>query len=170
MTWSAPPQNLHPAAPFREFARRAAKRGHAESVRAAGVAALSAWCEERAVDLNQEFQVPSATDKFHVVWKDVRGDYMAIALVMFRFWVHLMNAFCGSGPSIDSFCAQCDCTYKVVANGYMVGVFRFPTYRRCSRQDASEKNRRWCKHMLPGIFMLNPNEDDDYYHIGFRWA
>ena len=159
-----------PGRAVQEACRRAAKRSRTDRVRAAGVAAFEAWCDERAVDINQEFQVPSATDKFHVVWKEVRGDYMAVALVMFRFWVHLMDAFRASGASVDGFCAQCDYTYKVVVNGYMLGVFGFPTYRRCNRPGASEKDRRWRKHMLPGIFMLNPNEDSDHYHIGFRWA
>ena len=113
-------------------------------------------------------------DKLSVLWHETRGDYVAMALAHFQLLELLLKTYMDSATSraeaIKSFVAQCDYTGEIVWQGYKLGIIGFPIYRRVRHCDAPRQDRRWRKLLIPGCFMINPWEDSDHYHIGFRWS
>ena len=130
---------------------------------------FTAWCEKRKVELGEHFRMPREPDRLWVVWYEIRGEYVAVALVNFKFIDTFLETWKESGMTLDGFVTQCDYTHTVIWRGYKLGLISLSTYKRARYEGACAKDRKWRPCALPGVYMLSAEEDSDHYKIGFRY-
>ena len=126
------------------------------------------WCDARKVELGENFRMPSEPDRLSVVWYEVRGEYVAVVLVNFKFIDTFLETWKESGKTLDGFVTQCDYTYTVIWDGYRLGLISLSAYKRALDEGACAKDRRWRPWALPGVYILSAKDDSDKYKIGFK--
>ena len=94
------------------------------------VEALLAWCDERFCALGEAFELPSGDDlfKLKVLWREVRGDYVAVVFTFFCYVKLILDAWAGyvakmqaddEEPTYQGFVAMVDFLCRDIYNSLL---------------------------------------------------